>query len=109
MKLGQQEDTGHKQPVPLEYETDSDNELKVTKKVTLAMKKFVAGHASPGREDEYEIMTGGSGCTLMVIRLNLIFTYSKNRLIGVLIAISYPFLLLRYDIISIFSATNKRY
>ena len=27
---------------PVKYETDSDNELKVTKKVTL--KKFVAGH-----------------------------------------------------------------
>ena len=70
------------------YETDSDNELNVTKKVTL--KKFVAGNAWPGREDQYEIMTGASGCT-MVIRLNLICTYSKNWLIGVLIAIAYPF------------------
>ena len=34
---------------------------------------------------------------LMVIRLNLICTYSKNRLIGVLIAIAYPFLLVRLD------------
>ena len=34
---------------------------------------------------------------LMVIRLNLICSYSKNRLIGVLIAIAYPFLLLRLD------------
>ena len=34
---------------------------------------------------------------LMVIRLNLICTYNKNRLIGVLIAIAYPFLLLRLD------------
>ena len=47
-------------------------------------------------EDQYEIMTGAeSGCTLMVIRLNLICTYSKNRLIGVLTAIAYRFLLLR--------------
>jgi len=67
--------------------------MKVTKKETL--KKFVAGHAWPSREDKYEIMTSASGCTLMVIRLNLICTYSKNRLIGVLIAITYRFLLLR--------------
>ena len=43
---------------------------------------------------------------LMVIRLNLICTYSKNRSIGALIAIAYPFLLLRldnYDIFYIFS------
>ena len=40
---------------PVKYETDSDNELKVTKKVTL--KKFVAGHAWRGREDQYEIIT----------------------------------------------------
>ena len=59
------------------------------------MKKFVAGHAWPSREDQYEIMTGASGCKLMVIQLNLICSYSKNRLIGVLIAIAYRFLLLR--------------
>ena len=41
---------------PFKCETDSDNELKVTKKVTL--KKFVAGHTWPSREDQYEIMTG---------------------------------------------------
>ena len=39
----------------------------------------------------------------------LICTYSDNRLIGVLIAIAYPFLLLRLDnyvlLISIFSVT----
>ena len=48
---------------PFKYETDSDNELKVTKKVTL--KTFVAGNAWPGREDQYEITTGASGCTLI--------------------------------------------
>ena len=79
--------------LPVKYETDSDNELKVTKKVTL--KTFVAGHAWPSWEDQYEIMTGASGCTLMVIRLNLMCTYSKNRLIGLLVAIAHRFLLLR--------------
>ena len=38
-----------------------------------------------------------SGVILMALRLNLICTYSKNRLKGVLIAIAYPFLLLRLD------------
>ena len=42
LKLRQQQDTGHIQQ-PVKCETDSDNELKVTKKVTL--KKFVAGNA----------------------------------------------------------------
>ena len=42
-------------------------------------------------------MTGVSGVILMALRLNLICTYSKNRLKGVLIAIAYPFLLLRLD------------
>ena len=74
---------------PVKYATDSDNELKVTKKLTL--RKFVARQAWPGREDQFEIMTGASGCTLMVTRLNLICTYSKNWLIGFLIAIAYPF------------------
>ena len=77
----------------VKYETDSDNELKVTKKATL--KKFVVGHAWPGQEDQYEIMTGSSGCTSMVILLNLICTYSKNWSVGVFIAIAYSFLLLR--------------
>ena len=58
-------------------------------------------------------MTGATGCTLMVIRLNLICTYSKNRLIGVSVAIAYPCLLLRLDnnvlLISIFSVTYKLY
>ena len=49
---------------PVKYETDSDKELKVTKKVTL--KKFVAGHAWGGREDQYEIITGASGCTYLM-------------------------------------------
>ena len=48
---------------PVKSETDSDNELKVTKKVTL--KKFVAGHAWRGREDQYEI-SGASGCTYLM-------------------------------------------
>ena len=38
-----------------------------------------------------------AGVILMVIRLYIICTCSKNRLIGVLIAIAYPFLLLRLD------------
>ena len=38
-----------------------------------------------------------AGVILIVIRLNLICTYSNYRLIGVLIAIAYPFLLLRLD------------
>ena len=38
-----------------------------------------------------------AGVILMVIRLYIICTYSKNRLIGFLIAIAYPFLLLRLD------------
>ena len=46
---------------PVKYETDSDNELKVAKKVTL--KTFVTGNAWPVREDQYEIMTGAPGCT----------------------------------------------
>ena len=74
----------------VKYETDSDNELKVTK---VTLKNF--------------------WCTLMVIRLNLICTYSKNWLIGVLIAIAYTFLLLGWDnyvlLISIFSVSYEWY
>ena len=46
---------------------------KLAKKATL--KKFVAGHAWPGREDQYESVTGASGCKRMVIRLNVIGTF----------------------------------
>ena len=38
-----------------------------------------------------------AGVILIVIRLNLICTYSKNLLIKVLIVIAYPFLLLRLE------------
>ena len=47
----------------------------------------------------------------MAIRLNLICTYSKNQLIGVLIPIAYPFSLLRLDnyVVCISSVTYKLY
>ena len=104
--LGQQQDTGH--TALDKYETDSDNES--------------------DEEDDFEVVYGRTCMTdqvgkistrswlvrlypeadviLMVIRLNLIYTYSKNRLIGVLIAIAYPFLVLRlhnYVLFYIFS------
>ena len=75
---------------PVKYETDSDNELKVTKKVNL--KLFVAGHMHD-QVGKISTRSWPVRRTLMFIRLNL--KYSKNWLIGVLIAIAYPFLLLR--------------
>ena len=49
------------------------------------------------RDHDWCVWIYEAGVILMAIRLNLICTYSKNRLIGVLIAIAYPFLLLRLD------------
>ena len=49
------------------------------------------------RDHDWCVWIYEAGVILMAIRLNLICTYNKNRLIGVLIAIAYPFLLLRLD------------
>ena len=49
------------------------------------------------RDHDWCVWIYEAGVILMAIRLNLICTYSKNRLIGVLIAIAYLFLLLRLD------------
>ena len=79
--------------------------MKVTKKVTL--KLFMAAcMTSSGRSVRDHDLCVCIPVILMVIRLNLICTYSKNRLIGVLIAIAYPFLPLRlhnYVLFYIFS------
>ena len=58
------------------------------------------------RDHDWCVWIYEAGVILMAIRLNLICTYNKNRLIGVLIAIAYPFLLLRlhnYILFYIFS------
>ena len=43
------------------------------------------------RDHDWCVWIYEAGVILMVIRLNLICTYSKNRLIEVLIVIAYPF------------------
>ena len=90
------------------YETDSDNESDEEGDFEVVYGRTCMIRSGRSvRDHDWCVWIYEAGFILMVIRLNQICTYSINRLIGVLIAIAYPFLLLR--LFSIFSVTYKLY
>ena len=84
---------------PDEYETDSDNESDEEGDFEVVYGRTCMTRSGRSvRDHDWCVWIYEAGVILMVIRLNLIYTYdSKNRLREVLIVIAYPFLLLRLD------------
>ena len=74
---------------PDKYDTDSDNESDEQGDSEVVYGRTCMTRSGRSvRDHDWCVWIYEAGVILMAIRLNLICTYSKNRLIGVLIAIA---------------------